>query len=733
MAGRAKSDTKKRQILRDAHDQLMKRAAEAYCNELAKPPGVRRRGLRTICADFERIYFAETGSQIRLSHMTLKRLAEGGRTHTEAKAESSWITEDEANILIDFIIEMGHRGFPLSHRRIKEHVDEICRARLGPKFPASGVGRNWSYRFVEKYSDRIKTKRSRPLEEKRGRAVNPNTNEAWWELLEDTLTKYKIQRHNTYGVDEVGCQPYGEETEWVVGDASTSGPQYEVKSGNRETITVLATICADGTSTPPAIIFKGKAYQVKWAQDNPANASIGYSKKGWTDGEIGVEWMKIFDEQTATKANGEWRLLLVDGHNSHYTLAFLNYARTHMIIVICYPSHTTHIYQGLDVVIFATLKHHLNLERRIWQEKNGTPIDKTNFVGVYGRAHLRAFTAETIMAAFRKTGVWPFNPNVVTEEMMAPSKETSVEGHLPLVPPTPVRTIARLLEKISIEDDLPEDSDEESPGSSPTATASSSAFNTRMRVTFDEAVKKLSTTQLAYLTSINPATSEDAMPTTQTQPIPPPRATSRELFSSIKLKTPNEILLMAALREAEAANDALRQRVLALQATNVLNESYCTKLRFQLAHREEKKKNPKGKGKLVGDGLPRLLTGDDFYEWVVEFTNWQREEERKKKEKKQERARLKVAVDEWKKGEDACKVANAAKTERYHEAVKVWEREKAKAKAAKQTFRIKKPTRQPLQKAKAKPKLADFEQVDGIDDSSEEDDEEDDDDDDDDD
>lgn len=33
------------------------------------------------------------------------------------------------------------------------------------------------------------------------------------------------------------------------------------------------------------------------------------------------------------------------------------------IVVLCYPVHTTHIYQGLDVIIFAVLKHYLSKER----------------------------------------------------------------------------------------------------------------------------------------------------------------------------------------------------------------------------------------------------------------------------------------------------------------------------------------------------------------------------------
>lgn len=64
--------------------------------------------------------------------------------------------KEEEWVLIDFIGEIGNHGFPLSHRRLKEHVDEILRARLGTDFPKGGVGVNWTTCFVEKHSNEIK-------------------------------------------------------------------------------------------------------------------------------------------------------------------------------------------------------------------------------------------------------------------------------------------------------------------------------------------------------------------------------------------------------------------------------------------------------------------------------------------------------------------------------------------------------------------------------------------------
>ncbi|KXN92610.1 hypothetical protein AN958_02991, partial [Leucoagaricus sp. SymC.cos] len=139
--------------------------------------------------------------------------------------------------------------------------------------------------------------------------------------------------------------------------------------GDQENITVIMTICANGTSIPPAVIFRGEAYHVQWKQNNPLNAtclinySLGHSKKGYTDGKIGVLWLKFFNQHMQTKANGHRQLLLVDEHNSHYTHEFLEFMQENHIHVLCYPSHSTHIYQELDVVIFSILKKRWTEER----------------------------------------------------------------------------------------------------------------------------------------------------------------------------------------------------------------------------------------------------------------------------------------------------------------------------------------------------------------------------------
>lgn len=163
--------------------------------------------------------------------------------------------------------------------------------------------------------------------------------------------------------------------------------------------------------------------------------SPGYSKRGWTDGEIGVECIKHFDKHTATKAiGGKYWLLLMDGHNLDYTCGFLEYTCTHQILMICYPAHTTHISQGLNVVVFSVLKHFWTIKHDQHEHETGGNVDKTNFLGIYWRAHLWTMNLDTIHTAFQKTGIWPLDPGVITAAMMVPSKEMSCDGYLPIEP-----------------------------------------------------------------------------------------------------------------------------------------------------------------------------------------------------------------------------------------------------------------------------------------------------------
>jgi hypothetical protein len=219
------------------------------------------------------------------------------------------------------------------------------------------------------------------------------------------------------------------------------------------------------------------------------------------------------------------------------------------------------VLQGLDVVVFSVLKHFWTIKRDRHERETGGKVDKSKFLGIYRRAHLRTMNPDTIHAAFRKTGIWPLDPDVITEAMMAPSKEMSCEGYLPIEPASPVKAVAKLLRELSVGNpdngkngndapDEPSNDPEDAPLPAETALSMRSAVSTTLQ--------RLTTTRLAYLISPSPPLSTSHLQHNAANPVPKlPRP-----FPTLVAQTANENLLLDALRTKEQLAETLQRRVL---------------------------------------------------------------------------------------------------------------------------------------------------------------------------
>jgi hypothetical protein len=225
-------------------------------------------------------------------------------------------------------------------------------------------------------------------------------------------------------------------------------------------------------------------------------------------------------------------------------------------------------------------------------------MSKTNFLGIYGRAHEWALTPENIKSSFQVTGVWPLNPSVITPTMMAASKETSCEAHLPIVPTMPIRVIAKLLQKLVVTKDIVEEVTDSSGNEStdsanagdkevdgcpirhdpktplahkegPTVSGPAAAIN--------EAIKQLLEGSLASFVSSSTMTSSTAVHHNTNQLVSPTKSCIPEALRTVP-ETMYEIFLLGALRESKAHAADLKRCVLKLQAANSLNEAYCSRL-----------------------------------------------------------------------------------------------------------------------------------------------------------
>lgn len=251
----------------------MSKAVELYRVEQATKARKKQMGLCAVCAKISKDHRVKTGDWVPLSPATLSQWLDLNHTRLNQSSECRALLNDaEAEAVVTYCEELAKRGFPKSLGRLKELVNGLIHTRDGPAFP--GVGINWASCFVMKHSDHLSSCWSTSLDSKRGQAVNPTTHAMYCKALEDALGNHgtPIEVDCLWAVDESGFAPGEGRTEWVVGMAGKK-LQYQQCSGSHETITIIPTICADGSSIAPVVIFKGKAFNVKWHQNNPLGAS----------------------------------------------------------------------------------------------------------------------------------------------------------------------------------------------------------------------------------------------------------------------------------------------------------------------------------------------------------------------------------------------------------------------------------------------------------------------------
>ncbi|KAF9238275.1 hypothetical protein BU15DRAFT_47895 [Melanogaster broomeanus] len=143
---------------------------------------------------------------------------------------------------------------------------------------------------------------------------------------------------------------------------------------------------------------------------------------------------------------------------------------------------------------------------------------------------------------------------------------------------------------------------------------------------------------------------------------------------------------------------------------SVLQSIYCGRMAEQLAAQEEKHKKAK-KGQLNGDGLPRLLTGDDFFDLVVERQKALEEEKVAKEIRQREKEELSGVIAVWKEADKERKNRNKARREAFRKELDMWEQERALAKSEKRRIGWKRPKLGKLEPPAAKPAVEGGEDV----------------------
>lgn len=192
--------------------------------------------------------------QYNVSYSTLTARWNGRKTCTESHAEQQKLTPPQEKVLTDWIKVLGKRGIPLSLEAVAERASHIV---------GEEVSVNWAQGFRTRHPD-LKAKWTTSLESCRTECLNHPMMNHYYDELEAIMKEFDIPRENVYNMDEKGIQMGIGKHTMVLVDRDQRGSAYRIENGDRELVTVIETVCADGTVLHPNVIYKGKTRDLAW-------------------------------------------------------------------------------------------------------------------------------------------------------------------------------------------------------------------------------------------------------------------------------------------------------------------------------------------------------------------------------------------------------------------------------------------------------------------------------------
>jgi hypothetical protein len=344
---------------------------------------------------------------------TLRDRMGGVKPITERRPKNQLLDELEEQVLIQHIVDLDERGFSPRLKDIEDIAKSILASRHGPP-----IGKLWAHRLVKRTPE-LKTRFSRSYDYQRAQCEDPKLLEAWFQRVTDVKAKYGIQDCDIWNFDETGFQMGVISSCMVVTQADRRGKRKRIQPGNREWATAIACVNAEGHSIPPYLLVKGTVHLTHWYTEGslPGNWRIKPTENGWTDNATGLDWIQHFNKHTQSLKKGGYQMLILDGHESHMSIEFDKYCKTHNIVAVCLPPHSSHLTQPLDVACFGVLKRNYSLELDVLIKAHITHITKTEFFMAFRAAYNKTMTPKNIKAGFRGAGLVPFDPQAVISRL----------------------------------------------------------------------------------------------------------------------------------------------------------------------------------------------------------------------------------------------------------------------------------------------------------------------------
>src|SRR5258706_6206040 len=159
---------------------------------------------------------------------TLRSRIHGIASRHDSTPNSRRLTSQEELAIVQFILDLDSRGFPPRPQDVRDMADLLLTLRDG-----LSLGKNWTTKFINSRPE-LKSKFSRKYDYKRAQCEDPVIIGEWFQLVQNTIAKYRITDEDIYNFDEAGFQMGVIATARVVTSSEARNRPKKAQPGNRE-------------------------------------------------------------------------------------------------------------------------------------------------------------------------------------------------------------------------------------------------------------------------------------------------------------------------------------------------------------------------------------------------------------------------------------------------------------------------------------------------------------------
>ncbi|KAI9046208.1 transposase [Aspergillus affinis] len=251
----------------------------------------------------ERLNYNKIAKKHGVHRSTLSRRHHGLQGSRQDQYENQQILNSQQyKELIKWINNLTERGLPPSQSMLRNFAKEIT---------GNKPRKCWPNRFLKGHNNELVAHYTTGIDSSRKRADYAYKYALYFELMARKIEEYSIRPEDMYNMDEKG---------FLIGVLSKgkrifSRQKYEqgglnqcLQDSNREWITTIGCIYADGTALSPGLIYQATSENIQdtWLQDfDPGEHPCFFtsSPSGWTNDDLGYAWLiSIFDRETKEKA-----------------------------------------------------------------------------------------------------------------------------------------------------------------------------------------------------------------------------------------------------------------------------------------------------------------------------------------------------------------------------------------------------------------------------------------------